>query len=133
MSNAKVEDWWSGNDYLSDVITPDSWFAVMKDWDSWRKSGHRMFFRGESACLNEDCSNQEGINKPGESLLSCSYKPYPLLPSLLRDQNFTNLSQTWGSSAGDAKKLERQLLEHYIIPITDRSSNNYSNIIYYKQ
>lgn len=61
-----------------------------------------MFFRGEAACLDD--------THPGEF---CSYEPYPLLPSLLRTNIYSRLNENWGTGH-DIRKLERQLLDHYI-------------------
>ena len=106
------DDWWEEYKYLSDEINPESWFDVMKDWDSWRKEGYRMYFRGESACLNENCNDLDKNSTLSKHILSCSYKPFPLLPSLLREHNFEKLSETWHTN--DARQLEEYLLDHYI-------------------
>ncbi|HET7060604.1 MAG TPA: FRG domain-containing protein [Nitrosospira sp.] len=68
----------------------------MKYWDDWRMKGYRMFFRGEAACLDTSCG-----------------KPFPLLPSLLRTRIYDRLNEHWGTK-GDVRKLERQILDHYI-------------------
>ncbi len=111
MSGKADEHWSSNHEYLSDVINSETWFDVMKHWDDWRRQGYRMFFRGEAACLEKSCGNEKCACKdPG---ISCSCKPYPLLPPLLRTAIYDRLNKNWGTK-DNVKKLERQLLDHYI-------------------